>query len=350
MNVYLSVIPGGKSDAKIAEKEFYRKSEITQNWFNLDIRTIGAIFTKDCKKENMKREMRIKNIGELFPNSGVADDLRKKVNCMTIDYQDVVSQFASAVYFDALITVLVLSGKGTVCVNYRAYPVGVDHLLILSSSHLFNFSDCSPDFKCLCLLVSEEFIHEMDSTDMIYHRVKYGVRLYNTPIVGLGPENASLLCRRMKAVDETIDGSDHFYYKEMVLNSLFTFYLDLSNILERYAVANGEGNLTRYESTIKSFIELLVAHYREEHKVDYYASRLNLSAHYLTLIVKRVTGQSVCDFIFEMLYSDARTLLIQSKLSIQEIAALLNFSDQSSFGKFFKRKAGLSPVDFRKKG
>lgn len=47
MNVYLSVIPGGKSDAKIAEKEFYRKSEITQNWFNLDIRTIGAIFTKD---------------------------------------------------------------------------------------------------------------------------------------------------------------------------------------------------------------------------------------------------------------------------------------------------------------
>ena len=85
-----------------------------------------------------------------------------------------------------------------------------------------------------------------------------------------------------------------------------------------------------------------------EHKVDFYAAHLNLSAHHLTQIVKLVTGQSVSDFIFEMLFSEARNLLTHSKLSIQEIATTLNFSDQSSFGKFFKRKAGVSPVDFRK--
>ena len=82
--------------------------------------------------------------------------------------------------------------------------------------------------------------------------------------------------------------------------------------------------------------------------MEFYASELNLSSHYLTLIVKQVTGQSVSDFIYEMLYSEARTLLSHSKLSVQEIAAKLNFSDQSSFGKFFKRKSGLSPKEFRK--
>lgn len=121
----------------------------------------------------------------------------------------------------------------------------------------------------------------------------------------------------------------------------------MSDIIERSEVFVEEGNLTRYESIIKSFIELLASNYREEHKVEFYASRLNLSAHYLTLIVKRVTGQSVADFIFEMLYSEARTLLTHSKLSIQEIASSLNFSDQSSFGKFFKRKSGISPADYR---
>lgn len=129
---------------------------------------------------------------------------------------------------------------------------------------------------------------------------------------------------------------------------MFAFYLDLSDILERTNLPHTDGCLTRYESIIKSFIELLATHYREEHKVDFYAAHLNLSAHHLTQIVKLVTGQSVSDFIFEMLFSEARNLLTHSKLSIQEIATTLNFSDQSSFGKFFKRKAGVSPIDFRK--
>lgn len=49
-----------------------------------------------------------------------------------------------------------------------------------------------------------------------------------------------------------------------------------------------------------------------------------------------------------MLFSEARNLLTHSKLTVQEIATVLNFSDQSAFGKFFKRKAGVSPVDFRR--
>jgi len=152
----------------------------------------------------------------------------------------------------------------------------------------------------------------------------------------------------MKRVDKSISYTEHYYYKEVILNSLFAFYLDLSDILERQMTLPGNDSITRYESVIKSFIELLVIHYREEHKVEFYASELNLSSHYLTLIVKQVTGQSVSDFIYEMLYSEARTLLSHSKLSVQEIAAKLNFSDQSSFGKFFKRKSGLSPKEFRK--
>ncbi|MCD8029779.1 MAG: AraC family transcriptional regulator [Bacteroides sp.] len=93
---------------------------------------------------------------------------------------------------------------------------------------------------------------------------------------------------------------------------------------------------------------MLVTHYQSEHKVEFYASRLHVSTHYLTSVVKSVTRQSVSDFIFEMLYSEARILLTHSRLSIQEIAMKLNFSDQSAFGKFFKRRNGSSPLEFRR--
>lgn len=293
--------------------------------------------------------MHIKNLNELSFINGSSNEMRGKISCVMIDYEDAATQFSSAVHLDAMIAILVLSGKGEVNINYKTYSVVPDTLLLMSASHLFRFDRCTSYFRSLCLLVSKEFIDEMDSTDMIYRRTKYGVRLYNDPVIRLPHARAEMLYKRIMMIDDTIDNIGHFYHKEMILNNLFAFYLDLSDILERDIVSPSDGNLTRYESTIKSFIELLATHYREEHKVEFYASRLNLSAHYLTQVVKRVTGQSVSDFIFEMLFSEARTLLIHSKLSVQEIATVLNFSDQSSFGKFFKRKAGVSPVDFRKK-
>ena len=154
--------------------------------------------------------------------------------------------------------------------------------------------------------------------------------------------------RKMEYIESAIANKAHLYYKEVVLNTVFAFYLDLSNIIDQQPNLQSESNLTRYEAIIQGFINLLSVHYRREHKVDFYESKLNLSTHHLTHILKSITGQTASDFIAEMLFSEARTLLIHSKLSVQQIAMRLNFADQSSFGKFFKRKAGMSPADFRK--
>lgn len=297
----------------------------------------------------MKNSVHIKNIEEFLSSPYLANDIRTKINSLTLDCNIVARQLSEPVFLNAAAIILVLSGTGLLNVNYRSHFVQANTAILLSASHLFHFKDCSTDFSGLCLLVAKEFMDEMDSTDMICRRIKYGVKLYNTPIVSLNEENTLLIKERMLAVGKIIDHPEHLYYKEMILNSLFAYYLDFSNIIDRKEEFKGEGNLNRYESIIKSFIELLVIHYRKEHKVEFYAAKLNLSAHYLTLIVKRITGQTVCDFIFEMLFSEARNLLKHSSLSIQEITAELCFSDQSAFCKFFKRKSGLAPLDYRKK-
>ncbi|BEH00344.1 helix-turn-helix domain-containing protein [Bacteroides sedimenti] len=290
----------------------------------------------------------IKSISELQLSDTELNKMREKINCVTISYIDIRSQLSSPIHINATIAILVLSGTATLCVNYKEYHLTVNSITVLSSSHLLLFSECSSDFTAQSLFVSKEFMDEMDSTDMIYKRIKYGVRLYSTPVIQLQNNQSSLLSARIASINSTIDNPDHLYYKEMILNSLFAFYLDLSNIIDRTSDSNNDGNFTRYENIIKSFIGLLIENYRKEHKVDFYASQLNITTHYLTLVVKRITGQSVSDFIFEMLYSEARQLLTHSKLSIQEIAFTLSFSDQSSFSKFFKRKSGVSPVEFRK--
>lgn len=293
--------------------------------------------------------MHIQYIGELFPITQSTAGIRSKITCIKLDYERVNALFQTPIFLSAAIAIFVQSGTAHIQINYKCHPIEVNSAILLSASHLFNFSECSKDFSGQCLFVSREFMNEMDVTDMIYRRIKYGVKLYNTPVMALNSTDLSLLCERINILDKAIDHTDHLYQKDMILNNLFAFYLDLSNIIDRQPEFENNSNLTRYESIIKSFIELLINNYHKEHKVEFYASQLNISAHYLTLIVKRITGQTPSDFIFEMIYSEARNLLTHSALSIQEITSLLYFSDQSAFGKFFKRKAGISPVDFRKK-
>lgn len=276
--------------------------------------------------------------------------IRNKINCVGFEGNAVFSQLSSAMLLNSFTAILVLSGNASISVNYRSYRVTPGTVILLSASHVFRFTDIGPDLKCMCLFVSREFMEEMDSTDMIHRRIKYGVRLFSHPVLTVAPVNSGILEERLHAVRAAIENTSHIYYKEVILNNLFAFYLDLSDIIDRAGDLTEDGaHLNRYENLIKLFMEQLVSHYRREHKTEFYASQLNISPHYLTLILKRITGQSASDFIFEMLYSEARMLLKHSRLSIQEIASLLHFSDQSSFGKFFKRKSGLSPADYRKK-
>lgn len=294
-----------------------------------------------------KEVIHISNITDIIPENISGEGIGNKINCMNFNHDGIKNRLSSPIFLNASIAILVLSGTATLIYNYKGQQVEGNCIILLSSAHLFSFSNCSHDFTCIALFVSKEFMDDMDSTDMIYKRIKYGVRLYNNPVRILSEKNMQLISGRLNSVKAAISNTAHVYYKEVVLNTLFGFYLDMSDIIEKDIHSEEDGSTTRYESIIKSFIELLTANYHNEHKAEFYAEALNVSAHYLTLIVKRITGQSVSDFIFEMLYSESRSLLNNSKLSIKEISSILNFSDQSSFGKFFKRKAGISPAEYR---
>ncbi len=45
---------------------------------------------------------------------------------------------------------------------------------------------------------------------------------------------------------------------------------------------------------------------------------------------------------------EIRLMLKNTKLDIKEIARLMNFSNQSAMGKFFKTQVGMSPSEYRK--
>lgn len=74
---------------------------------------------------------------------------------------------------------------------------------------------------------------------------------------------------------------------------------------------------------------------------------LNMSARYLSDLLKVETGKSAKDHIHNFIIEKAKTLLLASNTSISEVAYGLGFDYPQHFSKLFKLKTGLNPSDFR---
>ncbi len=81
--------------------------------------------------------------------------------------------------------------------------------------------------------------------------------------------------------------------------------------------------------------------------VQYIANTLNVSASYLSGLLKVLTGQSTQQHIHDKLIEKAKEKLSTTDLSVSEIAYELGFEHPQSFSKLFKTKTNISPLAFR---
>lgn len=105
---------------------------------------------------------------------------------------------------------------------------------------------------------------------------------------------------------------------------------------------------------LNQFEELLSAYYSKGNLIEnaiptvqYFANELNLSANYLSRLLKMLTGQSTKHFIQDKIIDLAKERLSTTDLSVSEIAYELGFEHIQSFSKLFKSKTDFTPSEFR---
>jgi AraC-like DNA-binding protein len=81
--------------------------------------------------------------------------------------------------------------------------------------------------------------------------------------------------------------------------------------------------------------------------VKYCAESMNLSPNYFSDLLKSETGKNTQEHIHYHLLEKAKTLLLGSDKSINEIAYELGFEYPQNFSKLFKKKVGMSPTLYR---
>lgn len=255
------------------------------------------------------------------------------------------------VYVNAFSYALIINGQAKLSIDEKVFSLSKNMLCVLSPLHLTYFYDFSADFKCIFLCLHKDFIDKIGMLDL-RQRIATGMNTYSNPIFGLTPQETEILADCIENISRQIARSYHRYHLEIIQNALIRFYLELDNILdtEKSKSQKADGNTTsipRNRMKLQEFITLLMNNFKEEHNVSFYSKSMNITPQYLTKIVKSQTGKTVNSFIFELIYSEARNMLSSTDLSIQQISYKLNFADQASFSKFFKRHSGISPQSFR---
>jgi AraC-like DNA-binding protein len=130
---------------------------------------------------------------------------------------------------------------------------------------------------------------------------------------------------------------------DLLLNYVNRFYE--RQFITRKAVNNDL--LTKMEQLLREYFANDEALQNGLPTVEYFANKLNLSAHYLSDLLHSLSGQTAQQHIHEKLIEKAKEYLTLSNLSVAEIAYQLGFEYPQSFNKLFKKKTNISPLEFR---
>jgi len=105
--------------------------------------------------------------------------------------------------------------------------------------------------------------------------------------------------------------------------------------------------LTRMEQLLNDYFQQEQPLQKGLPTVEYLAEQLNVSARYLSDMLRSLTGQSAQQHIHNKLIEMAKEYLISTTMSVSEIAYQLGFEYPQSFNKLFKKKTNQTPIAFK---
>lgn len=147
--------------------------------------------------------------------------------------------------------------------------------------------------------------------------------------------------------------SDYSFKYDLLRN----YVLELIHTAQKLKPIESAGTPSNAASRISSlFIELLERQFPIESNGQMmqlksptdFAGTLGIHVNHLNKVLKETTGRSTTEIIGGRIAEEAKILLKQTPWNVSEIAFALGFDEVAHFSNFFRKHAGVSPLNFRK--
>ena len=244
--------------------------------------------------------------------------------------------------------VIVLCHQGYSIGEYDMKPINfcAHDFSLVYPDHPILAKETSEDYRSTLLIISTSIYNELRP------RLTYGNSLlfHSQPSFHLSEEHYLCICDALRLLKSVIS-LDFPSRKEITLGILDVISCLVDSFRQTDDIEESrQSNTDTTDSNLlfRRFYDLLAMHYKEHREVQYYAQLLCLSPKYFGSLIKKEMGISAGQCIAHYVVIQAKTMLhYRPDFTIQQISQQLGFDDSTSFSRYFKASARISPKKYR---
>jgi len=237
----------------------------------------------------------------------------------------------------------ITKGKSKQNIDFKNYSISENTLFFISPGQLHLFEEWN-DIEGYVILFTETFFLQIFQNKNILFELSYLDNLYENPFLQLTKEDAIIIQPIIVLIYEESNSSEKS--TETIQALLLVL---LRRIQKLFSQKSHQNNNNQQIVIFKQFKKMVELYFAKNISVSNYASQLNVSTNQLNTFVKAISGKTTTEIIQERIILEAQQLLQFSEFTVSQIADKLGFEDSSYFARYFKKKNGLSPIDFRNK-
>lgn len=300
------------------------------------------------------RLLHYQTLAEQYQHLGLPIDLLEENTDFTIfnlaDLHQTLPFESPLSRLNFFVFVFIKSARGHYVVDEQQYPMQPGTIYFTNPGHTRSFTYHALE-EVYLITLSEGFLREHVHADVFE---EFPFLLAETfPALPVSPA--------VFAEFERIYGQLHQEYRarspfrRRLIGHLFLVLLLKLN--EHFGLGYNpiyEGN--RGSDIVRRFRQLLDQHYQDLRRgqaeqvfrVQDYADAQHLHPNYLSTVIKIKTGKTIGTWVAERNIAEAKALLQDSALAVQDIAYRLGFAEPAHFSTYFKKHTQLSPLRYRK--
>ena len=243
---------------------------------------------------------------------------------------------------DMTMAIIYEQGSADLKINMRDYHIEAPAVLLVLNDQIYQSAGHSEDLRSKVILMSRSFSDSLFANSGEILPLKSSIM--KNPVMKI--ENEENVFGQFFQLLQNIAASPRQEFKiESARHLTLSMFYGYSHL--KHEVNEVKSTNSRQEEIFTKFTELLERHHKKEREIAFYADKMCITSKHLSQVIKDYTGKTALGIIEEYVISEAKSMLLSTTMSIQQISDELKFPSQSVFGKYFKRVAGISPSEYR---